>query len=196
MADRVARDRVAWRGRAAGPARGAAGDADRAGRDRQDPPGRGLAERLRGRFDAGTVFVPLAAVVQPDLVLGGIARAVGTELGGSYAPLQVLAERLGDGHWLLIRDNLEQVIQVVGDLDELLARCPGVVVVATSRTVLGLRGASSGRGARGQGSGFRRAELPEQVQRGARRTRRRRGDRRPPGRRRACRGSGSPTAAA
>jgi predicted ATPase len=35
-------------------------------------------------------------------------------------------------------DNLEQVVSVAGDLDELLTRCPGITVLATSRTVLGL----------------------------------------------------------
>jgi predicted ATPase len=53
-------------------------------------------------------------------------------------PLQALAETFGDGAWLLILDNLEQVVQVAGDLSELLARCPRVAILATSRTVLGL----------------------------------------------------------
>jgi len=35
-------------------------------------------------------------------------------------------------------DNLEQVVSAAGDLGELLARCPGVTMLATSRTVLGL----------------------------------------------------------
>jgi predicted ATPase/class 3 adenylate cyclase len=98
-----------------------------------------VAERVRGRFDAGAVFVPLAAVTQPELVVGVIGRAVGADLAGTSAPLQALAEQLGDGAWLLILDNLEQVIEAAHDLDELLARCPGVVILATSRTVLGVR---------------------------------------------------------
>ena len=71
--------------------------------------------------------------------MGGIGRAVGADLAGAGAPLQALAEQLGDGAWLLILDNLEQVTGAARDLDELLARCPGVVMLATSRTVLGLR---------------------------------------------------------
>ncbi len=98
-----------------------------------------VAERLRGRFGAGTVFVPLAGVTRPELVVGGIARAVGAELAGTGAPLEALVEQLGDDRWLLVLDNLEQVLEVAGDLEELLARCPGVAIVATSRTVLGLR---------------------------------------------------------
>jgi predicted ATPase len=98
-----------------------------------------VAERLRGRFAAGTVFVPLAAVTRPEQVLAGIARAVGADLVGTHAPLEALAEQLGDDAWLLLLDNLEQVIEVAGDLGELLARCPGVAILATSRTALGLR---------------------------------------------------------
>ena len=45
---------------------------------------------------------------------------------------------LGDDRWLLILDNLEQVASAARDLDELLADCTGVVILATSRTALGL----------------------------------------------------------
>jgi predicted ATPase/class 3 adenylate cyclase len=98
-----------------------------------------VGERAGGRFGSGAVFVPLAGVTQPELVVGGIGRAVGADLAGTGAPLQALAEQLGDGRWLLILDNLEQAIDAARDLDELLADCPGVVILATSRTVLGLR---------------------------------------------------------
>jgi hypothetical protein len=97
-----------------------------------------VAERVGGHFGAGTAFVPLATVTQPELVMGGIARAVGAELAGTDAPLEALVEQLGDDAWLLLVDNLEQVIDATRDLGELLARCGGVAVLATSRTVLGL----------------------------------------------------------
>ena len=98
-----------------------------------------VAERARGRFNAGVVFVPLAGVTQPEQVLPGIARAVGADLGETGSPLEALAERLGDDRWLLVLDNLEQVLEAAGDLDQLLSRCPGLAMLATSRTVLGLR---------------------------------------------------------
>jgi predicted ATPase len=98
-----------------------------------------VGEQAAGRFGAGTAFVPLAAVTQPELVLAGVARAVGAELAGTGSPLEALAEYFGDDRWLLILDNLEQVAGAARDLDELLARCRGVVILATSRTVLGLR---------------------------------------------------------
>jgi predicted ATPase len=86
------------------------------------------------------VFVPLEAVTDPGLVLAAIGRAAGAGLAGAGAPAEALAEMFGDGAWLLILDNLEQVVQVAPDLGELLARCPGLAIVATSRTVLRLRG--------------------------------------------------------
>ena len=95
--------------------------------------------RLRDRFDAGTVLVPLEAITDPGLVLPAIGRAAGADLARTDSPLQVLAETFGDGAWLLILDNLEQVVQVAPDLGELLARCPGLAILATSRTALGLR---------------------------------------------------------
>src|SRR6201989_854638 len=98
-----------------------------------------VGERIGGHFASGAVFVPLAGVTQPELVVGGIGRAVGADLAGTGAPLQALAEQLGDGAWLLILDNMEQVTGAARDLDQLLADCPGVVILATSRTVLGLR---------------------------------------------------------
>jgi len=82
--------------------------------------------------------VPLSAVMDPGLVLDGVARAVGASLGGAESPLQVLAEWFADDRWLLILDNLEQVVSAAGDLGQLLRRCSGVTILATSRTVLGL----------------------------------------------------------
>ena len=95
--------------------------------------------RLRDRFGAGTAFVPLDSVTDSGQVLAAVGRAAGADLAGAGAPLEALAETFGGGAWLLVLDNLEQVVQVAPDLGELLARCPGVAMLATSRTVLGLR---------------------------------------------------------
>jgi predicted ATPase len=95
-------------------------------------------ERLRERFRAGTVFVPLAAATDSEQVLASVGRAAGADLAGGSA-LDGLTGLFSDGAWLLILDNLEQVVEVAHECDELLARCPGVTILATSRTVLGLR---------------------------------------------------------
>ena len=96
-----------------------------------------VGERLRERFGDRAVFAPLGAVTDPGQVLSVIGRAVGADLAGT--PLEAVADRFGDERWLLILDNLEQVVSVGPDLSELLARCPRVVILATSRSVLGLR---------------------------------------------------------
>jgi predicted ATPase len=96
-------------------------------------------ERLRDRFGAGTVFVPLESVTDPRVALAAIGRMAGADLTRTSSPLDAMAETFGDGAWLLILDNLEQVINVARDLGVLLARCPGVAILATSRTVLELQ---------------------------------------------------------
>jgi predicted ATPase/DNA-binding SARP family transcriptional activator len=98
-----------------------------------------VGQRLGDRFRAGAVFVSLGAVTDPEQVPAAIGRAAGADLSRASAPLDALAETFGDGAWLLIVDNLEQVIEGARDLGQLLCRCPGLTIVATSRTVLGLR---------------------------------------------------------
>jgi predicted ATPase len=97
-----------------------------------------VGEQLRDRFDEA-VFVPLETATRPEQALAGIARAVGVDLAGADSPVQVLAEQLGDGRWLLILDNLEQVPDAADDLGQLLTRCGNVAILVTSRRVLGLR---------------------------------------------------------
>ena len=63
-------------------------------------------ERLRGRFGAGIVFVPLDSVTDPGQVLAAITRAAGADPADASAPVEALAETFGDGTWLLVRDNL------------------------------------------------------------------------------------------
>ena len=98
-----------------------------------------VGERLRDRFGAGTVFVPLESVTDPRVVLAAVGRMAGADLTRAGSPLDAMAETFGDGAWLLILDNLEQVINVARDLGVLLARCPGVAILATSRMVLELQ---------------------------------------------------------
>ena len=98
-----------------------------------------VGEQLDDRYRHGTVFVPLAAIAQSELVLPRIANAVGATVEGARGPLDVLAEHFGETPTLLVLDNLEQVVGVAPELDQLLARCPGVEILATSRSVLRVR---------------------------------------------------------
>jgi predicted ATPase len=99
----------------------------------------GVAEQLGELHPMATVFVPLESVTQPELVLPAVARAVGANVAGAQSPLDVLVDYFGDAAFLLVLDNVEQVVDAAPDLGELLARCPGVTMLATSRIALGLR---------------------------------------------------------
>jgi predicted ATPase len=92
------------------------------------------AERFRG-----AMFVPLASVIEPALVLPRIATGVGGAVDGSRSPLDVVVEHLGNAPTLLVLDNLEQVVGVAPELEELLARCAGLTILVTSRATLRLR---------------------------------------------------------
>ena len=73
-----------------------------------------VGDRLRDRFD-GAVFVSLETATRREQVLAGIARAVQASLAGTDSPLQALAEQLDGSRWLLILDNLEQVLDAASD---------------------------------------------------------------------------------
>jgi predicted ATPase len=98
-----------------------------------------VGERLEDRYPAGAVFVPLASIPEPGLVLPRIAAELDAVVEGAHSSLEVLVEHVGDTPTLLVLDNLEQVVEIGPELDELLARCPGLKILATSRTVLRLR---------------------------------------------------------
>jgi predicted ATPase len=98
-----------------------------------------VANRLADRHPRGAVFVPLAPVDDPALVLPRIAAVLGAAIDGARRPLDVVAEHLADTPTLLVLDNLEQVVGVAPDLDHLLARCAGLAILTTSRTALRLR---------------------------------------------------------
>ncbi len=97
-------------------------------------------ERLRDDLTMRAVFIPLVGVTEPERIWATIGRAVGADMTATNAPKQALIEQLGSGdRWLLILDNLEQMVEVGAELEELLGRCPDAKVLATSRTVLRLR---------------------------------------------------------
>ena len=98
-----------------------------------------VGERLDDGDPRRTVFVPLASVAQPDQVLPHVAAAVGATIEGTRPPLDALIEHFEATPTLLVLDNLEQVVGVAPELDLLLSGCPGLKVLATSRTVLRLR---------------------------------------------------------
>jgi predicted ATPase len=98
-----------------------------------------VGQRVRDRLGSTAVLVPLAATMQRQDVAAAIGGALDVDLVGVDAPVEALGDRLADGRWLLVLDNVEQVVGAAPELEELLAHCPRVTILATSLTPLGLR---------------------------------------------------------
>jgi predicted ATPase/DNA-binding CsgD family transcriptional regulator len=91
-------------------------------------------------FHDGGLFVDLAPLGDADLVLPAIARALGVPEGGERPLSERLVLALRDRHLLLILDNCEHLVTAVATVvSHVLAGCPGVQVLATSRAPLRLR---------------------------------------------------------
>jgi len=99
-----------------------------------------LAAALQDAFTDGVVFVSLAALTDPDLVVSAIAQALEVP-GVAHRPLvQSLITYLQDKRLLLLLDNFEQVLIAAPLVTELLQGCDELRVVVTSRTALHLSG--------------------------------------------------------
>ena len=89
-------------------------------------------------FADGAVFVDLAPIVDPALVLSVIARALEVSETGRQPLLASLIDHLRDRSLLLVLDNFEQVVAAAPSLARLLAKCPALKLLATSRAALRL----------------------------------------------------------
>jgi len=95
---------------------------------------------LDGTFTDGAAFVDLAPITAPDMVAPAIAAALGVwETGGQDVAGRLL-DALRDRHLLLVLDNFEQVVEAAPAVTRLIAGCPRVLVLATSRVALRLTG--------------------------------------------------------
>lgn len=111
------------------------------------PPGIGktrlslqVAASLQGHFADGVVFVPLAPVGEPELVLDTIGQALGVTEATGEPLFDSLCALLEGYRLLLVLDNFEHVLPAAGDLARLLEACPQLTVLATSRAALLVRG--------------------------------------------------------
>jgi predicted ATPase len=94
-----------------------------------------LEEHRRSVF-----FVGLTPVQDPDRVLSAIAQALEIQDIGVLPLRDTLQIALADRDLLLVLDNFEQVTSAARDIVELLAACPGVAALVTSRSALNVRG--------------------------------------------------------
>ena len=99
-----------------------------------------VADSLHDAFDDGVCFVPLAAITDPELVPSSIAQALGVRDIVHRASRDMLVDMLGGREQLLVLDNMEQVLESATLVAEVLAACPRLKVLATSREPLHLTG--------------------------------------------------------
>ena len=99
------------------------------------------AARLAGRFEHGVFFVDLAALYEPALVAGAVSAALGVrEIGGGrHSLLETLQGYLRGKQMLVLLDNFEHLLPAAPEVAQLLAGCPRLKVLATSREALRLR---------------------------------------------------------
>ena len=103
------------------------------------------ARSLLGQYRDGVWLVELAPVGEDAAVAAaaGAALGVAPETGRGAGPLQRLGEFLAPRQALLVLDNCEHVIAGAARLaDRLLARCPDLRILATSRESLVIAGES------------------------------------------------------
>lgn len=99
-----------------------------------------VATDSRQHFPDGISFVPLAALRDPGLFLATIAHTLGLSDASENPPLARLVGRLRAKRTLLVLDNCEHLLAAAPLLSDLLAACPDVKVLATSRVLLHLSG--------------------------------------------------------
>ncbi|MEA2523106.1 MAG: hypothetical protein QOF73_333, partial [Thermomicrobiales bacterium] len=91
-------------------------------------------------FADGVAFVALAPINDPALVLPAIAAALGVREVGERSLASSLAVALRNRQLLLILDNFEHVLDAAPGVVELLAACPQLTVLVTSRAPLRVSG--------------------------------------------------------
>lgn len=91
-------------------------------------------------FPDGMIFVPLAPLRDPALVLATIAHAAGAPEATGHALLANLIGALSTRHTLLVLDNFEHLTAAAPQVTALLLACPFVKAMVTSRARLRVTG--------------------------------------------------------
>jgi transcriptional regulator with XRE-family HTH domain len=99
-----------------------------------------VAEQMDEAFPDGLVFVDLARLRDPSLVLSSVATTLGIRESSARAFLDVIRDFLRERAMLLVLDNFEHLLQAAPVVADLLAAGPRVKVLTTSRAPLRVRG--------------------------------------------------------
>jgi serine/threonine-protein kinase PknK len=95
-----------------------------------------MFQRLAAQYPDGAAFVSLASVTAPAEVLATIGTTLEIAEAHGRSPLDAAVTVIGSRRTLLVIDNFEQVLGAAEDIAQLLARCPNLLVVTTSRAPL------------------------------------------------------------
>ena len=99
------------------------------------------ARSARESFAAGVCWVELAQIEDPGIVGQTLASRLGVPDTPGQDPAEAVAEYVGDHQVLVVLDNCEHLAGATASLTEnLLAACPALTVLATSREALGVEG--------------------------------------------------------
>jgi predicted ATPase/transcriptional regulator with XRE-family HTH domain len=99
-----------------------------------------VAGQTQKLFADGTVFVPLAALRDPARMPEAIAHALEIRERAGCTMLQCVTQELAARQMLLILDNFEHVLAAAPVVSHLLATCPHLTLLVTSRAPLRLSG--------------------------------------------------------
>ena len=91
-------------------------------------------------FPDGAAMVDLAPLGDPALVLQTIVRTLGLRGGEGQTPGQILRAYLREKELLLALDNFEHLLDAAPEVAGLIEACPDLLVLATSRAPLRVRG--------------------------------------------------------
>ena len=98
------------------------------------------ARDAAGLFPDGTAFVGLAPLRDPSLVATSVLRSLGLGEADSRTPSDALRYHLREKRLLLVLDNFEHLLDAAAEVANLIESCPELVVLATSRAPLRVRG--------------------------------------------------------
>jgi predicted ATPase/DNA-binding NarL/FixJ family response regulator len=99
-----------------------------------------VAELLEPTLPDGAAFIALGALESESEVLPALARGIGLREAGARSLDEQLAANLGRRNMLLVLDNFEHVAGAAPHVSDILAACPHVRVLATSRSGLHIAG--------------------------------------------------------
>jgi predicted ATPase/transcriptional regulator with XRE-family HTH domain len=98
-----------------------------------------LIQDLTPDFTDGVIFVTLAPIRDAALVPGVVAQTLGIRVAAFSSPAEQVRAFLHAKYLLLVLDNVEQVLDCASFVADLLASCPRLSVLVTSRRPLHLR---------------------------------------------------------